>query len=271
MGQRMEWGITCFFRNKAEFEVVAELAPRYPVRYIEIRGEQPFFAPEVLSDSDVDFFRDILTRAGVKVTLHSTFYDINLATVNSFLKQATVACYKNYLDLAQRIGAEVMVLHGGYLHKDATGIPELLRLARENLLENLKILADYGAQRGVVIGLENSPPNRNMLMVPDWEKQIELLEELNHPNVKAVWDMAHAFLHGLDLNEYYRHIKDYLIEIHVHNNNGEEDLHLGIHRGSIDYRTFFSANKVAVPAIMEIRTFSDALESLEWIKQFENS
>jgi len=266
----MEWGITCFFQNKTDFEVVAKLAPQYPIQYIEIRGEQPFFAPEVLSDSDIDFFKNILNRAGVNVTLHSTFYDINLATINSFLKQATVACYKNYLDLAHRIGAKVMVLHGGYLHKDAIEIPGLIRVARENLLENLKILADYGEKKGVIIGLENSPPNRNMLMIPGWEKQIELLNELNHPNVKAVWDMAHAFLHGLDLNEYYRHIKEYLVEIHIHNNDGKEDLHLGINQGSIDYQSFFSANEVTVPVIMEIRTFSDALESLEWIKQFEN-
>ena len=266
----MEWGITCFFQNQADFEVVAELAPNYPIRYIEIRGEQPFFAPEVLSDSDIDFFRKILTRAGVNVTLHSTFYDINLATINSFLKKATLDCYRNYLDLAQQIGAKVMVLHGGYLHKDAIGIPELVHIARQNLLDNLKILGDYGEQKGVVIGLENSPPNRNMLMVPDWEQQLEILRKLNHPNVKAVWDMAHAYLHGLDLYDYYRYIKEYLVEIHIHNNDGREDLHLGIQRGKIDYRSFFLKNKVAVPAIMEIRTFSDALESLEWIKQFEN-
>jgi sugar phosphate isomerase/epimerase len=87
--------------------------------------------------------------------------------------------------------------------------------------------------------------------------------------VGAVLDTAHAFLHGLDLVEYYTHIRNFLIELHLHNNNGTSDQHLAISRGIIDYREFLSQITPGIPIIMEIRNQQEAIESLEWVKQFE--
>lgn len=267
----MNWGITCFFENKKDFEIVAKIAPDYPLKFIEIRGERPFFSPDDLIESDLKFFSGIIQSAQLKVTLHATFYDINLSTINTSLRKATLECYRAYLDLGQAIGAEIMVVHGGHLHHDAVNVEKLLGIARQNLIENLVELGEYARGKGIRIGLENSPPNPNRLMVYDWQSQIAILEAVNHPNVGAVLDVAHAFLQRLDIFEYYRYIEDYLVEIHAHNNNGEKDLHRGINLGEINYKKFFSVNSVKVPVIMEIRDLEEAMESLEWIKRFENS
>ncbi len=264
----MKWGITCFFENRRDFALIEELAPQFPLEYVEFRGERPFFAPEDLSENDLRFFRQIIERSRLKVTVHATFFDINLSTLNSFLRQATLDCYRKYLDLAAELNAEVLVMHAGQLHKDASHIEELWELANRYLVENLQILGDYAARKNIVIGLENSPPNRNRLLVPNWQRQIEVLQRVDHPHVKALWDMAHSFLHGLDIQEYYDGIKDYLVEIHAHNNNGQEDQHRAMGRGAIPYETFFRRNNVPVPVIMEIRNLEEALESLHWIKQF---
>ncbi len=248
--------------------MIAEIAPQFPVEYIEIRGEQPFFAPEVLDETDLRFFRETIGKAGVRVTLHATFYDINLATINQDVREGVLRSYGRYLDLAREIGAENMVVHAGLLHKDAAGIDTLRRLARKNLVENLRWLGDEAQRRGVRIALENSPPNRNLLMVPDCAHHLSVLKEVAHPAVGAVLDMAHAHLHGLDLLDYLRCIEPYLIELHVHNNHGQEDEHAGMTRGEIDYATIFRRHPVNVPVIMEIRNFQEAMESLEWIKKF---
>ena len=113
------------------------------------------------------------------------------------------------------------------------------------------------------------PPNKNLLLVPNWNEQISILREVDHPAVGAVFDMAHAHLHDLNLAEYFEHIEPHLIEIHIHNNNGREDLHLGINRGEIDYGLFFGEYTTEVPIIMEIRNISEALESIEWVRCFE--
>ena len=104
----IDWGITCFFENREEFAKVAELAPLYPVKYLEIRGERPFFSPEDLHTKELSFLREIIAKTGLKVTVHATFYDINLSTINSYLRQATLQCYQKYLDLAAELHAEVL-------------------------------------------------------------------------------------------------------------------------------------------------------------------
>lgn len=269
MAPKIKWGITCFFENKEEFKIVAELAPRYPLQYIEIRGERPFFSPDDISTSDLKFFQEILKESGLKATVHATFYDINLATVNSILKNAILECYKSYIEMSSQIGAEIMVLHAGHIFKDAVNISKIVKTARNNLIENLRILGDYAAERNVLLGLENSPPNPNLLLVANWENQIEMLLEVNHPSVRAVFDIAHAYLHGLDISRYYNKVSSYLAEIHIHNNAGNEDKHQAIDMGVIDYLDFFNTHHVQVPVIMEIRNFHEAVQSLEWIKVFE--
>ncbi len=265
----MKWGITCFFENRADFKIVSEIAGNYPIEYLEIRGERPFFSPEDLKPEGLEFIKQIIASSGLKTTLHSTFYDINLATINSYLRQANLDCYKRYLDLAAEIDAEIMVVHAGYLHRDAANLTPLWEMANENLVESLRQLGDHAASLGIKIGLENSPPNRNRLMIADWKRHIEVLKRTDHPAVGALWDMAHAFLHNLDLDEYYRNIKDYLVEIHAHNNMGEADEHRGMDSGKIPYAGFFNRHNIQVPVIMEIRNFEEAVESMKWIREIK--
>ena len=265
----MNWGLTCFFENIRDFGQVADIFPDSPIRYVEIRGERPFFSPADITETNLRFMKKVIEKVGLKVTLHATFYDINLASMNPFLQEANLKCYLEYLHLAKTVGAEIMVVHGGLIHKDAAGIQKLTQIARENLVHNLRKLGDAASQKGIRIGLENSPPNKNLLLVPNWTEQISILREVDHPAVGAVFDMAHAHLHDLNLAEYFEHIEPHLIEIHIHNNNGREDLHLGINRGEIDYGLFFREYTTDVPIIMEIRNISEALESIEWVRCFE--
>ena len=266
----IKWGVTCFFRNRQNFSRVIGLAKQFPLQYLEIRGERPFFSPEDLSRHDIQFFRNTIEKAGLQVTLHATFYDINLSTINSYLKKASLQCYKNYLDLGQKIAARTMVIHAGYMHHDAAGIKALWNLARANLVENLKVLGDYAAAKNICLALENSPPNRNSLMVYHWKQHKEIIKRVNHPQVKAVLDVAHAHLHRLNISQYYRNIRHILAELHIHNNNGLEDLHNSVEEGTIDYEAFFRNKRVEVPVIMEIRNITEAMKSLKWVKKIES-
>jgi sugar phosphate isomerase/epimerase len=265
----INWGLTCFFKDRGNFEKVVGLLRQFPLKYLEIRGERPFFSPEDLSREDILFFRTNIEKSGLSVTLHATFYDINLATINSYLRKANLKCYKTYLDLGKKINVRTMVIHAGSQHRDAANIKELWNLARSNLVENLKILGDYAAAKNICLALENSPPNLNPLLVYNWQSHRDILKRVNHPNVQAVLDIAHAHLHQLDISQYYRNIKNELVEMHIHNNDGRQDLHNAIDDGTIDYEKFFRANKVTVPVIMEIKNVAEAVRSLQWIKRFE--
>jgi sugar phosphate isomerase/epimerase len=265
----MHWGLTCFFEDVRDFGKIVEIIPQSLIEYVEIRGERPFFSPADTTTEDLLFINGIIRECHLKVTMHATFYDINLASMNPFLQKANLKCYYEYLNLAETIGAEIMVVHAGLIHKDAAGNKKLMQISRNNLVQNLRNIGDAALQKGIRIGLENSPPNKNVLFIPGWKEQISILKEVDHQAVGAVFDMAHAHLHDLNLAEYYENIKKHLIEIHIHNNNGREDLHLGINKGEIDYDSFFRGHTTDVPVIMEIRNITEALESIEWMKEFE--
>ncbi|MFQ5583272.1 MAG: hypothetical protein ACE5GL_02405, partial [Calditrichia bacterium] len=59
-----------------------------------------------------------------------------------------------------------------------------------------------------------------------------------------------------------------LIEIHAHNNFGQEDEHLGLPNGKIDYEAILNHPAVrGVPFIMEIISYEEILKTMEWLEK----
>lgn len=269
----IQFGATCFFNTPNEFSLVVDVTKQFPfIRYVEFRGERPFLFPDITPIEEIKYYRNILQQAGLKNTLHTTMYDINLATLNPWQKDANVACYKKYLELAEFLESEVIVVHGGLLFEEFTYSPlkeEFIDIAENHLCESLSELADYAEKKGVKIALENSPPKKKgMRIVYDPETQIKILQKVNHPNLGALLDFAHAYLFRLDLLDYLQKIRLYLFEIHAHNNFGQYDEHLGLSEGEIDYQPILKNNGVNdIPFIMEIGSYESVLATLKWLRK----
>ncbi|NOX37740.1 MAG: sugar phosphate isomerase/epimerase [Calditrichaeota bacterium] len=267
----LQLGATVFFNRPEEFEMILKVVQKYPfVQYIEFRGEAPFFFPGITPQSDFKFYREVLSRTPLKTTIHTTMYDINLATLNPRIKEANIKSYKEYIDLAAYFESEIIVLHDGEVYQEFARSPrreEFLQIAERHLIETLVELADYGQQKGVKVALENAPPQKHVSLVWNAENHTAMLQKINHPNLGALFDVAHAFLHGLDIPEYLEAIHPYLLEIHAHNNMGEKDDHLGLPNGKIDYLSILKHPVVdGVPFIMEIRSYDEVIHTLEWLK-----
>ncbi|RMG67910.1 MAG: sugar phosphate isomerase/epimerase [Calditrichaeota bacterium] len=266
-------GATAFFHQPVDFNQVVEASVQFPlIQFVELRGETPFLFPGKTTEEDLDLYRQVLREAGLRSTVHTTMYDINLATLNPYQKDANIACYKKYLDFAAAVGAEVIVVHGGELYEEFVNHPlsdEFLETARAHLCESLWELGEYARQLGIKIGLENSPPSSSkMRIVFNPESQIQILDRVNHPNVGALLDFAHAFLWGFDLTAYLEAIHPYLVEFHAHNNWGKGDDHLGLHQGEIDYRPLLNHPLVqGIPFIMEIRSYQELVQTMRWLEK----
>ena len=269
----IRFGATCFFNTPDEFSLVVDVARKYPfIQYVEFRGERPFLFPDVTPMNEVKYFKDLLKQAGLRNTLHTTMYDINLATLNPWLKDANITCYKKYLDLAEYLESELIVVHGGEISNDFMNSPlqdDFLDIARGHLCESLTTLAEYGQSKGVKIALENSPPRRNEArIVFNPETQIKIIKQINHPNLGGLLDFAHAFLFKLDITDYLRKIRQHLFEIHAHNNFGDNDEHLGLVNGGIDYASLLKKPEAqGIPFIMEIGSYEEVISTLEWLKE----
>lgn len=267
----IQFGATCFFNTPSEFPMVVEVAKKYPfVKYVEFRGEHPFLFPDVTPKKDIQNYKNFIKNAGLKSTLHTSMYDVNMATLNPWLKEANIACYKKYLDLAAYLESEIIVVHGGKLQMEfakSSMKQDFIELAENHLCESLVQLAEYGKKKGVKVALENSPPSpESVKIVHDPESHIKIIQRINHPNLGALLDLAHAYLFRLDIADYLREIKPYLFEIHAHNNFGKEDEHWGLPKGNMDYQSILKQNEIHdVPFIMEIESYEEVITTLEWL------
>ena len=265
------YGITVFFHKKEDFQILSQLGAVYPfVQYVEFRAETPFLVPGQTPVADVRYYRDILRAAGLKNTMHATYFEINLATQNPWLKDANIACYRDYIDLASFLESEVLVVHGGTLLPEFLTSPNkeiLWETARRNLCESLYELAEYGQKKGVKIAVENLPPEGLENVIFDLESHLAILDRVDHPNLGGIYDLAHAFLYQQDVLAYLAGIRPRLFEIHAHNNNGQFDDHFGLPHGKMDYAEILAHPDCrGIPFIMEINSRSAVLETLEWLK-----
>ncbi len=265
------FGATVFFNKPDDFAIISKINNDFEfIKYVEFRGELPFFFPEVTPQENFSYFKKILQETGLKNTIHTTMYDINLASLNPWIREAGVNCYKKYLDLANFLESEILVVHAGILYKEfAEGSlrMEFIERAENALKDSLLELAEYAEASGVIIGLENSPPKTDYALVRDPQSHKKMLELINHPRVRALVDVAHAFLCGLDVEKYLDELQPFICELHLHNNLGEKDDHLGLHNGSIDYQKILKHPVCTqVPVIMEIKSYPEVMETLQWLK-----
>lgn len=266
----IQFGLSCFFARPEEMYIVPDIASQFPfVTHLEMRGEYPFLFPGTTSTDSLMFYKKILKESRLNSTIHSTFYDINLATLNPYLKDANIACVKQFIDYAEILESEVVVVHCGVVSKEML-FSEVLHIeekAEASLCESLCEIGDYAGRIGVKVGLENLPPMYDKPLVVSPRDHIRILDRINHPQVGAVFDFGHAFLGGLNLYEYLQEISPYLVGIHAHNNNGKNDDHMGLEGGKINYTRILNHPDIkGVPFIMELLSYEEVVKTLEWIK-----
>ncbi len=266
----IKFGISCFFTHPDQMEIIPEISSQFPfVSYVEFRGEYPFLFPGNTSLDTLKYYKKIIKKAGLKSTIHSTFYDINLSTLNPILQEANLACIKTFIDYAEVLESEVVVVHSGTVSEDILFADELdiMKKAEDHLCGALRKIGDYAEKKGVMIGLENLPPGKDTPIIVDQKDHIRVIKKINHPNVGALFDFAHAFLNNGDLIAYLEEIKPFLVGIHAHNNHGRKDDHLRLPTGKIDYTHILNhENILGVPFIMELKSYSEVISTLEWLK-----
>jgi len=264
------FGISCFFENPDDMDIISDITRQFPfLSYVEFRGEYPFLFPDHTSLGTLKSYKKILKKSGLKSTLHSSIFDVNLATLNPFLQDANLKCIKKFIDYAEILESEIVVVHCGEVPDNMLSDDkvEVIKKAEKNLCESLREIGHYAQSRAVMIGLENLPPAVNTPLICSCADHTRILNEINHDNVRATFDLGHAFLCGLDLNIYLEEIKSFLIEIHAHNNHGSNDEHLGLASGGINYfEVLDHVDACGVPFIMELNSYKEVMGTLNWLE-----
>lgn len=71
----------------------------------------------------------------------------------------------------------------------------------------------------------------------DWRLLLDVYKQVEHPNFKLCLDMGHAHCYSeISVLEWAQELAPYIGHVHVHDNAGDRDAHLGLGKGTLPYQ-----------------------------------
>ncbi len=130
---------------------------------------------------------------------------------------------RNRMEMAAGLGSDVVILH---LPGAPTGDGEREAL-RTRVRRSLDALRPFALERGVRIAFEN-------LIEDNFGRLRDLFAEYEPEYIGLCYDSGHGNLTGNGLDEMER-VRDRLLSVHLHDNDGSGDQHLLLFSGSVDW------------------------------------
>lgn len=154
--------------------------------------------------------------------LHGPFFDLSPASFDSQIKAVTINRFEAAYQIAAKLNAKKIIFHTGFL-------PQVYYI--EGWLQNsILFWKEFMENKdsSITICIEN-------VFETDYTPLKNLIETVNHPALKICLDIGHVHAYSsLPLNQWITELSPYISHVHLHNNNGIKDEHLGLTSGSID-------------------------------------
>jgi sugar phosphate isomerase/epimerase len=186
------------------------------------------------------------------IAIHGPFVGMEYAHLDHLIRDAVNRRLDMTFDVAVRLKASRVVLHGGY-----SPLIDLFKLQETWLAGNVEFwqrVIRRWANAGIVIVLENDTDKLPDLL-------IQLVNAVNNPFLGLCMDIGHQHMFSeLDALEWVRRMDNRLWHIHLHDNDRSGDNHWSIGRGTIDFESFYAALLQHVPQATLSLEVEDSME-----------
>jgi sugar phosphate isomerase/epimerase len=207
----------CFY-NEDPQKAAESLAREFPLIEVIVQGNIPLSKTHRMPE--------------VILSLHAPFSDINIASLNSTMRNASIEELEKAVGLAEFFGAGVMTLHPGNLTFHTQKNSEV---ARKIQISSLGRLASFAEERNIILALENMP-RQGLHLGKSPEEMEEIMKMVDSSHLRMTLDIGHASTNG-NLSEFMR-LKGYIVNMHIHDNRGKDE-HLSLGEGIIHFDEFF--------------------------------
>lgn len=204
---------------------------------------------------------EVIASAGLGITVHAPYSDLNLATLNDPIYRESIRQICTCIEKAARFTDRV-TLHPGYL----SPVGKLVRQKTWDLQKSaLRTIGRVASDHGVLACVENMIGIREFLC-RDPGELVGMTEGIE--GIGMTIDVGHANTVGL--------VHDFLPciaranHIHIHDNHGEQDEHLALGDGTIDWESVgrtVAANYHGV-VVIEGRSIEEARRSLDLYRRY---
>jgi sugar phosphate isomerase/epimerase len=213
-----------------------------------------------LNDSTLLEIKNIIDTTNLVLTLHLPFSDLNLASLNHPIWRETIRQMTKCLDRASDF-VELAVVHPGHLSPLGMQLPDMAW--RQNT-DGLREICDFANERGIKIGVENMV-NMQHIFGKQPGEILGMIDSLERENVGLTLDMGHANTNAL-VREFLADLSK-VIHVHLHDNMGKSDEHLGLGKGNINWKEVIPKFKgYKGRFVAEARTVEEGAASLRYLK-----
>lgn len=233
----------------------------YCLSHFDVLELQDFIMPDNLENPAlIKEYRVMLAGFEGEITLHGPYLNLAPTSIDKLVKVVAERRYLQGVEAAQKIGAQHLVVHSFY--DTTTGYQGYDRMWLDDNVKFWTAFLDKIRGSGVTILLENVY-DRNP------ETFAELIAIINSPHFRSCIDLGHANC----LSDYHpcrwiERVGGYYL--HISDNNGRNDGHLGIGCGNIDYLRI-SRELASYPELYLISEVNDEFEKqfqgLQWLKK----
>jgi sugar phosphate isomerase/epimerase len=218
---------TLFYGNHI-FDVLPNLRG-LPIDGIELRMKEAQF--DFNEDQQIKELKRIAKKEKVNIISLHVPSDIDLCDSDEWNRVRSVREVQKGIVIANRIGAEFVVIHPGERRIDEKVQMEMLRLSLDEIVQFAK---DWEIQ----VLAENTQPGK----IGDIPEEIaKILNWYDTPRPGWCFDTSHMNLCGITMGKALDVLGEDLVEVHVSDNMGKSDDHTLPGTGTIDWDDFLES------------------------------
>ncbi len=193
-------------------------------------------------------------------TMHGAFLDVTIHSDDPLIRDASMLRVRQSMEIAQNMGLKGVVFHTGRLGGfRAAGY--LKNWQDRNEAFFTEIARQYPAQQ---IYMENMFDEAPDILAGLAENMRDV------KNFGVCLDYAHAMLSRCSGREWIETLAPYIRHIHINDNDLQNDLHLAVGAGKLDWQEFdglLRQHRVEAPVLVEVNGYEAQRESLRYMKR----
>ena len=238
--------------------------------FTEIGIEEPKAAPQTLY-SQKDRIVDSLNSTGTFAIGHTAYW-VQFGSAHLKARRGWIEEGKDMINIASELGIQYLNFHF-YGRLGRVGATRESALAFvDNFTSSMTELTEFATEKKLILMLENVPSQDGG--VADFRNFSAVMERV--PKLMFHFDIAHAYIENKmkGIRTYLDAFSNRLVHIHIHDNHGEEDEHLPLGYGKIDFRKVVRwLKEVNYDKTITFEVFTsnqDAARSREYFKKLWN-
>lgn len=212
---------------------------------------------------------DELSTCNLETSIHAPYfadvptYPSELIVDMSAMNSLHFRLMEESIELASELGSKAVVIHPGRIGSDREH-------SFNKMIKNLKQLAGFASERGIVLGLENKEGTDRGNLCCEVSELLRAVYAVDSPALGVTLDVGHANLTCRGdqelLNHFVRQVANHVVHVHLHDNHGcwtneySGDAHMAPGGGCIDYRVLAELGDYSGIYNLEVFSLEDVLE-----------